>query len=205
MQSILIGLLCLLPSLQDNKKQTQEQEPIYTAESVWIEVSPEDAGASVQMPATPRTAKLEMDKVVAGEVIYLHQNSLTFNRGSANMVFAFHDIHNPIRDFRHKKRILDSAVAGTKARIYGTILQLKSVRDKKRNYGRDFVQIAKIQDINYKMATRIWLVGQRQYQMNVIMTSDKYDPAIVQKFFDSFTLIKKESDLPPKPRKLNSK
>ncbi len=85
--------------------------------------------------------------------------------------------------------------------MLGSLKSVKSIRHG-RYPGREFVYVANLNGTVLKFSTRLVLVGQRLYQQNLVMLDEAYDERLVRKFFDSFKLVKRETDLPPKPKRL---
>lgn len=202
MHLLLCGLLLLTPVNQE-KTQDKKNEPIYTADSQWVTVAPPQLGVKFAMPAYPEHVIRQFDNVVPNHKLTVHQYKKTINNSTANFVFAYHDIHVPVSDKKAIKETLDGAVKGATFRVFGKLISHKAIQI--RGYpGREYEFIADQGGTILKFSARVYLVKQRLYQLNLVMTDDEFDEAMVQKFFKSFDLVKVDADLPPKPTKIRS-
>ena len=189
--SLLLLAITSVAIAQDKKPA----ETSYTADSIWKAIELTDPGVKFEMPAQPKQVKIRMDKVVTGPPIYVHQHKVTVNRGTANFVFVYNDIPAKMDSPVVIQRTLDSAVQGANARVLGKINASKSVRHGKYP-GREFDYTAELAGTKYRFSTKIVLVGQRLYQLNLIMIDSKYDQRMVRKFFDSFKLMQRAMNPP---------
>lgn len=207
MHLLLISLLLLAnPVCQDTTDdQKQNSEPIYTADSPWVTVSPADVGASFQMPVEPEYVAIQYDDVIKDHVLTIHQYRKTVNNGTASFLFVFHDLHVPMNNARVRNKTLEGAVRGAQFRLLGKMLSVKEIKYLNRYPGREYVFVASQGDNILKFSCRAFLVGQRLYQLNVVMLDSAFDQKLVNKFFDSFKLVRMESDLPPRPTKITSR
>lgn len=207
MHLLVVSLLMLATAVCQDKTDQQKQisEPIYTADSQWVTVSPADVGARFAMPVEPEYVTIQFDDVIKDHVMTIHQYRETINNGTVNFVFVYHDLHVPMKDMKVRNNTLDGAVLGARVRLLGKLLSVKRIKHLNRYHGREFVFVANQGDNILKFSCRAILVGQRLYQLNIVMMEDAFDQKLVNKYFDSFKLVKLESDLPPRPTKMTSK
>jgi hypothetical protein len=207
MHLLLVSLLWLAaPVCQDNTDATKPgSEPVYTADSQWVTVTPDDVGASFAMPAEPEYVAIQYDDVIKDHVLTIHQYRKTVNKGTVNFVFVYHDLHVPMDNYKTINNTLDGAVRGAQARLLGKLLSVKNVTHANKYPGREFVFVVSQGSDILKFSCRAFLVGQRLYQLNVVMLDTTFDEKLVNKYFESFKLVKMESDLPPRPTRIPSK
>ncbi len=135
----------------------------------------------------------------------IHQYIKTVNKGTANFVFVYHDLHVPMNNNKTRNNTLDGAVRGAQARLIGKLISVKAIKHLNKYPGREFVFVVSQGDSILRFSCRVFLVGQRLYQLNVVMMDNAFDERMANKFLDSFKLVKMESDLPPRPTKRQSK
>ncbi len=111
MKIFLIALVFTLATTQDESEETQRSEPIYTADSVWVKVEPENIGAVFEMPREPEYASYTFENVVKTPYV-VHRYKVTVNKGTANFVFVYNDLDPEMKDGRTINKTLDSAVQG---------------------------------------------------------------------------------------------
>ena len=100
---------------------------------------------------------------------------------------------------------MDGAVTGAIALVNGEILRQSEIFLKNFK-GRDFVYQCEIDDAKLqkshrlKIRSRVILVRNRLFSMNYIAEASAYDDELADRYFESFELVNKADDLPPKPR-----
>ncbi len=205
MKITLIALFLALPLMQENAKEPQHPEITHSADTTWVRISPNDVGAAFSMPEEPEHHELTFDKIVRGQIIIVHQYRAIVNDGTASFVFAYNDLQTKMDNPNTIRKTLEGAVRGANARVLGSLKSVEEIRHG-RHVGREFVYIADLDGTLYKFSTRIVLVGQRLFQLNLVMPDEAFDERMARKFFDSFKLTKRkaQTDLPPQPRKKKS-
>jgi hypothetical protein len=110
-----------------------------------------------------------------------------------SFIVSYHDMVDPVTDTPHQNKILNGAMRGSIARVLGTMIESKKI--KLQQYpGRQFDYNCKQYENNLRLSSRIFLVGQRLYQLNVVSHEDDFDERAAKKFFQSFKLVAADLD-----------
>lgn len=189
------------PQTDDAAPQKQEglneDEPVTKDTSRWIEFKPAGAGAQVKMPRKPRLSERMMTPVEGQPPIKIKNYVLNFDDNKNTLLFSYHDLHEaPV-----ETAIEDTwreAMLGSVLSVRGRLLTHNPIR-----YGTNLGCYYEFRYANnqvfFKGAARILIVGKRQYQIAALLEETKYDQELVLAFLDSFKILeeeeaKKESD-----------
>ena len=186
-------LTCLLILVSPSVAQDAES---------WIPVKAERAGASVRLPASPRSYSRVLRPVADQDPIRINVYQATKRSGMETFVFTYHDENQTPRNRVQIKRFLDGAVKGGVARVLGKLESQKEIVISKHR-GRDFVYTCTQHapnETDLKIRTRVLMVGSRVYQMNYIAEKSHYSDELADEFFETFRFEKIPNDLPPIPR-----
>ncbi len=157
-----------------------------TESSEWIEVRPPGTRLVVQMPAEPRHQEQVMSPKEGVEITQ-HQYVVTMGEDKHTaLFFNHHDLPEVPIGAAQIRQILDSTVGGMVARVDGTAKTHKEI-EYRGQPGREVVfHFSDRKNNQYVFHSRIYLRGDRMYQLNVVSTEPNYSPDVVDKFFESF-------------------
>ncbi len=188
-------LLALLILFQDESQVTDD----------WVIVEPPRIGAKFKMPSRPEFSEQAIKPVEDRAEIVVRSRLVTSPDGKSSFTFVYHDEPQKPRSRTKVNAVLDGAITGAIALVNGDLVTQSEIFVK-NNKGRDFVYKCELEDLKYqktlnlRIRSRILLVGSRLYSMNYIAEAESYDNKLAESYFDSFELVSKPGDLPPKPR-----
>ena len=171
----------------------------------WVTITPPQIGAQIQMPSTPIFSEQKLQPVRDQEEITVRSRSAMMPSGKENLTFVYHDEHTTPTTRTQTNKVLDGAVTGAIALVNGEIVRQSEIFLKSHK-GRDFVYRCELEDAKLqtthklKIRTRVLLVRNRLFSMNYIAEYDSYDDEVADRFFESFELVNRANDLPPRPR-----
>ncbi len=185
-------------SSSPQSEQATQAEP---KEGEWRTISPQDALATFRVPKKPRYVERTFTPVANKPPIKVHLYMSTVNEGKATYVFGYHDLHEyPPKKARD--RILDGAVRGSVVNVEGKLLSDVTRIRFKQHPGRQFYYQYEHTEKLYKVLSRVFLVGKRQYQVSSVALESEFNEALATEFLNSFKLVIIENDEPPVPRTL---
>jgi hypothetical protein len=148
----------------------------------WVEVRPEDAGFSIQMPAPPveRTQPVE----ITGGPIELRMYVL--RHGDFDYMVSFSDHAEETLAAKTLEQMLDGARDGVATSIRGEILDEGGI-----SIGSHRGRYVVLRDSTGErtLQIRLLLVGRRLYQFGVVTSRGDRSSAAVTRFLDSFALL----------------
>ena len=184
---------------QSRSQATQEPQPTFTSDTQgWKLIRPSGADAEVKMPVKPRYIERSFTPVENQPPIKVHLHLASFNQGQAATVFSYHDLNEMPATSKVADETLTGAVAGSIANVFGKPVSQQKIRYKSYP-GREFVYMYAQSDKIFKVSARVFLVGQRQYQISLLMDNEHYDEAMATAYLNTFRLFESDSDLPPRP------
>jgi len=185
------------------------QEPAATQakpaiqEGEWRVISPSDALATVEMPKKPRYIERTFSPVANKPPIKVHLHLATINEGKTTFIFGYHDLHEAPADAKTRDKALEGAVRGSVVNVQGELLSDVTRIRFKKSMGRQF-EYRYIQDKkSYIVASRVFIVGKRQYQISALSLESALNETLISKYINSFKLLMIENDEPPVPRLRN--
>lgn len=183
MQAIALATLALLlcPALLTG------QQPQVVRE--WLAVTPEGAGAQVQMPLAPSASERVVDGVNGEKVTVKLQISEL--EGKHTFVFGYHDQAPPV-DAETANKTLDGAVTGAVARTFGDIEKASVVRSGGLNGREVTYTLLKGDKSKMRVAARFFLDGGRVYQLTYVAPADEFNASHAKKFLESFKHLAKQ-------------
>jgi hypothetical protein len=148
----------------------------------WVEVRPEEAGFSIQMPAAP-TERTQPVQTTAGSIplqmyILEHENF--------SYMVSFSDLSGEALVSRTLEQMLDGARDGIAESIRGEILD-ESTISLDDHPGRYVVLRDSTGELTLQI--RLLLVGKRLYQFGVGTPRGDRSSSAVTRFLDSFALL----------------
>ena len=208
MLAVLFGLflgLTLVPTAATAYQAPQQPaatqaKPKAQEEGEWRLISPTDALATVEMPKKPRYIERTFTPVANKPPIKVHLHLATVNEGKTTYIFGYHDLHEAPADAKTRDKALEGAVRGSVVNVQGELLSDVTKIRFKNSMGRQF-QYQYVQDKKrYIVASRVFIVGKRQYQISALSLESALNETLVAKYINSFKLLMIENDEPPVPR-----
>ncbi|MEM7781802.1 MAG: hypothetical protein AAF623_00380 [Planctomycetota bacterium] len=164
----------------------------------WITWTPSGAEVSFRVPERPRFVERQMTMGDNQQPIKIRMYLNSFQQNLGTLVFSYHDLKQNLRDQQQIDKNLDNAVAGSVANVVGQ-LERKPIPIKFKDIpGRQFVyQYQQIQTQEdgteitriYKVTSRIFLKGKRQYQITCLMDRDLFQKEIADHYLNSLQFL----------------
>jgi hypothetical protein len=181
-------------TIQDSQLNLAAQDPDKQEESQddWIENKPEGARAQFKMPMKPVVRERMSTPVATQPPIKIHNFIGTSEDQQQLFLFNYHDLHQaPVETAIEgtMKEAMLQALSSVGARLLAE-QPIRYRTNPGKAYEFRFARDEKI----YKGLARIFLVGNRQYQIAVMMKEDGFDQALADKFLNSLRLIEPQSE-----------
>ena len=181
-------------------KSAAPSKPKAQEEDQWRVIAPSDALATVEMPKKPRYIERTFTPVANKPPIKVHLHLATVNEGKTTYIFGYHDLHEAPDSVVTRDKALEGAVRGSVVNVQGELLSDVTKIRFKNSMGRQF-QYQYVQDKkSYIVASRVFIVGKRQYQISALSLQSALNETLVAKYINSFKLLMIENDEPPVPR-----
>jgi len=171
----------------------------------WFVVSPPGVEASVEMPTIPKFKQETIRPVRGRPEIMVRSRISAINNGNTSLTFVYYDEPDPPVSRTKINKILNGAMTGAIALVNGEIVTQQEIYVG-NSKGLDFVYTcevsdAKLQQVHQlRIRTQLIMVGRRLFSLNYISVVGDYDDSVAERFFNSFELVTKPDDLPPRPR-----
>jgi len=195
MLSLLVGLTLVTTAAsacQPPQETAATQTKPATQEGEWRVISPSDALATVEMPKKPRYIERTFTPVANKPPIKVHLNLATVNEGKTTYIFGYHDLHEAPADARTRDKALEGAVRGSVVNVQGELLSDVTRIRFKKSMGRQFEY--RYDKKSYIVASRVFIVGKRQYQISALSLESALNETLVSKYINSFKLLMIEND-----------
>ena len=148
----------------------------------WVDVRPESAGFSIQMPGAP-VESTESVEIAGGEISV---RMYVLEHGDFNYMVSYSDHAEKTLASTTLEQMLDGARDGVAASIRGEILDEFAI-----SLGNHPGRYVVVRDSTGELTLqiRLLLVGRRLYQFGVLTSAgDRSSPAVTR-FLDSFALL----------------
>ena len=180
--------------------ENSDQKPEFNTDH-WETIAPTGARASFRMPKKPRYVERSFSPVKDEPPIKVRVHMTTVNEGLTTYIFGYHDLHEQPANQKIVDDTLNGAIKGSVANVLGQLLaDPMKIKYTDNNMGREFVYACTQNEKKFIVTSRVFLVNRRQYQLTCLMEESVFDQDVANGFLDSFTIIKSESDLPPRPK-----
>ncbi len=153
----------------------------------WQRFISEDGTFSIEMPGKPKASKIILP-VEDGQT-YLNVFMVDEKKDFVFSI-AYVDFSYEVLQKKTEEQILNDARDGAILNVQGTLLSESEVSIK-QHPGRE-IMIRSI-DGESIIKARVFLAGNRQYQLMVITSNDKVESFTVRRFLDSFNILKSTS------------
>lgn len=193
------------PDAKPSESQTQEpatqepanapkQEPISADAKSWALYEPAESRASFKMPVKPSLKQRMYTPVEGQPPIKIHNYLGVFNDDKGLLLFNYHDLYQKPGEAAVEET-LKLAMLESISSLGGRLISEQKIRYR-TNPGRTFeFRFAREKEaVFYKGIARVFLVGNRQYQVAVMMEEDKFDLKISDAFLNSLRLIEPEPE-----------
>lgn len=154
-------------------------------QSEWIVVSPGDGASSISMPGTP-SEETQSVQTPAGDI---DVHTFVFEQKEVAYSIIYSDFPDALIAARDTEKMLDGARDGAISSVKGT-LKAETKITLEEFPGRE-VKI-EAPDGKHTVISRVYLVGNRLYQVAVAMPKEDPSSDDVAKFFSSFKLLRKQ-------------
>jgi hypothetical protein len=148
----------------------------------WVEVRPEGAGFSIQMPAPP-AEKTQVVQTTDGPVAL---RMYVLEHGDFSYMVSISEISEEVLARRTQEQMLDGARDGVAESIQGEVLD-ESAFSLGNHPGRDVELRDSTAELTLRI--RILLVGERLYQFGVVTPRGDRSSASITRFLGSFALL----------------
>lgn len=166
------------------------QGPVSANSKDWNLFEPKDSRASFKMPVKP-TLKQRMFTPVEGQPpIKIHNFLGVFNDDKGLLLFNYHDLYQAPADAAIEETLKEAMLESISS-VRGRLVSEQKIRYR-TNPGRTFEFRFARNEVFYKGTARIFLVGNRQYQVAVMMEEDKFDKQVADSFLNSLRLSEPE-------------
>ena len=183
------------PSTQTSQQATDDKPK----DGEWRVISPTDALATFMLPKKPKYVERTFPPVSNKPPVKVHLYRATVNDGKESYVFGYHDLHKLPVNAAEINRILEGAVRGSVGNVEGELLSNVTEIRFKKYPGRQFNYRYKHGEELYVVLARVFVVGQRQYQITSLSHESAYNEKLATNFLNSFKLVVLENDEPPVP------
>lgn len=152
----------------------------------WLTFKSPEGRFSINMPGHPEGSSKEVNSEVGKLMLY------TFEIGTDSGHFgaAYADYPIAPRDAANAAEVLVAVQNGSVKGINGKILSEKVISFKEYP-GREFKASGEMNNFKFVYSARIFIVGQRLYQMVVVTSVGNEDRPDVSKFLTSFDIAEK--------------
>ena len=142
----------------------------------------QEGGFAVEMPGEPKQ-ETKATETAAGPIQF-HMFSVEMSSGSVAYIVSYNDYPRALVAFGTPDSLLDGVVEGA----VGKGRSVKSQRNVALagHPGREFTAVLAS---GHEYASRVFLVKERLYQLNVVSDPGKVDEQDKLRFFDSFKLL----------------
>ena len=158
------------------------------ADDDWKTVKPDNGGFAVSMPSEPKKA-VQVLRPFPDKEIKVHMFSVTHSNGKAVFLVGYHDLDFDTTEADKIKDVLDGGVKGSVLNGLGKLTTHRSITLDDRFPGRHFEYDGNRFNQKLKVTSRLYLVGQRIYQVTVLQDPTIDIVAETAKFQDSFDLV----------------
>ena len=160
----------------------------------WFTVVDDSALVEVRMPAKPTYKEITFSPIAGRSAVVNHLYNTT-SKGSS-IDYSWMDLHDAPTG-KQLTKALDGAVKGAVVNVFGQLDAMTKIKaDKVPGREFDFTFPIRTPDGKTHMLagkSRIYIQGNRQYQLNVISPQGKADNDMITKLFDSL-IIKKAQE-----------
>jgi hypothetical protein len=200
-----LARLTHLKPVQDDKQDQQDlqnkQDPPRKFDEMnldrpwnWSTHSPTDAGVQFKMPDKPRLSERMFKPAEDQPPIRVRNYIGSYRQGKMVFVVNYHDL--PVTPSEESiDLILQSALVGSVANLNGKILKTDKIRYGE-NPGREFQFRFANQETIFLGIGRVFMVGQRQYMLSLMMPEEDYSDWLAKEFLNSFRLVEGDSRNP---------
>ena len=161
----------------------------------WFTVVDNESMVEVRLPGNPKYKEITFSPIVGRSAVVNHLYNSVVNK-ETTVDYSWMDLHDAPTGKKQMKAALDGAVKGAVVNVFGQLDRMDPIKSGKVE-GREF-------DFNFRWnapngkslilsgRSRIFIKGNRRYQLNVICPKGKEDDDMVSKLFDSL-IIKGET------------
>jgi hypothetical protein len=157
----------------------------------WFAISDDDSKVDVRLPGKPKYKEVTFSPIAGRSAVVNHiYNSLTADK-QISVDYSWMDLHEaPVG--RALKEALDGAVKGSVVNVFGELNRMDPIKSGQVD-GRDFQFRFSINTPDGKTHmlsghSRVFIQGNRRYQLNVIAPEGKEDEDMVKKLFESLVI-----------------
>lgn len=149
----------------------------------WRKFSSDVGRFNVLMPVAPKVSSREAESPAGKLTLHVFDAS----SGLGYFAVTYADYPGAARDAAHAEQVLDGVRTGVLRGVKGELLSEKKISIK-GHPGREFKASGKVQGFDVVFTWRIYLVGQRLYQLAVGTQAKDSEHADIAKFLTSFEL-----------------
>jgi hypothetical protein len=153
------------------------------------------SGAEVQMPGVPKVTSRKI-RPVADVETEVHLATARIKDGKVLLLFGYHDLTFNPADEANIRDILDGGVKGSLLNGLAKLTRHEEIKIDQFP-GREFEYAGERFNQPIVGSSRIYLVGQRMYQITVLRAPEVDAPSEITRFLDSFRLKTAVESAPP--------
>jgi len=154
----------------------------------WKQYTSVEGGFSIQLPGEPQGQKIILDTQVGRTYL----NMYTLNRKDDNFIYSvgYVDYPDELFSLKSAEQILDDGRDGAARNVQGVLTKESNISIKGYS-GREFtIEVGNGEAI---VKAKLFLVGQRVYQLMVTTDKKWSDSYNIKRFLDSFQLIENKT------------
>ena len=181
------------PAASSIKKESSAE--ITEQSDGWFTISDSVSNAEVRLPGKPKYIERAFSPIAGRDAVVNHRYVVYLN-GISSFEYSWKDLHDVPATAKSLNEALDGAVKGTVVNVIGQLDRMDKIRSGKVP-GREYDFSFSLANPKTKTSTmysgrsRVFIKGNRRYQLDVLTPQGKEDAEATKKLFDSL-IIKSE-------------
>jgi hypothetical protein len=181
------------PAQNEEAQGLRQDEPVTEDTEKWLVIKPAEARAEFKVPRKPQLTERMFTPIDNQPPIKVRNHLLTFNNEKGLFLFSYHDLHQVPAEGAIEET-LRGAMHGSILSVNGRLLKPESRIRYHNHPGFSFEFRFANKEVYFKGFSRVFLVGQRQYQITAILEETSFDEKIANAFLNSLRLIEAETE-----------
>jgi len=170
----------------------ESQEVDLERPETWPIHNPSESRVEFKMPEKPRLSERMFTPIENQPPIKVRNYVGSYQQGNRVMVVNYHDLPE-LPGEELVDVILESALVGSVANLNGKVLDQKKIRYEEYP-GREYrFRFARGETV-FRGISRVFLVGQRQYMISLMMKEEEFNDKLADEFLASFRLEEKPAE-----------
>lgn len=157
----------------------------------WFTIVDDESRVEVRLPGKPTYKEVTFSPVAGRPAVVNHIYNTLVNK-QISVDYSWMDLHEAPQGSKKVKEALDGAVKGAVVNVFGEMTRMDPVKSGNvpgREFDFEFpIRTPDGKTHNLVGYSRIFIRGNRHYQMTVVSTKGQEDAALVKKLFDSLII-----------------